>query len=80
VAQPITIMVDTISAGPGYGLGTFMCNYNGGADTACGDPAVVLGTGVVLGASLLIGATLTGDGTAGAGPADGSFNVTVTYQ
>ena len=79
-AQPITIVVDTILPGPGYGLGTFMCNYNGGADTLCGAPASLLGTGVVLGATLLVGATLTGDGTAAAGPADGSFNVTVTYQ
>jgi hypothetical protein len=28
----------------------------------------------------LVGATLTGDGTAVAGAADGTFEVTITYQ
>jgi hypothetical protein len=79
VALPITIVVDTIASGAGYSLDNFMCNYDGGVDTACGAPGFA-GTAVVTGAPLLVGARLLGDGTAGPGPADGSFNVTVTYQ
>jgi len=74
----ITILVDTIVSGAGYTLGTFMCNYDGGADTAC-DGAGYTATAVAS-ATLLVGATLTGDNSAVPGAADGSFNVTVIYQ
>jgi hypothetical protein len=77
-AGGITILVDTIVSGAGYSLGTFMCNYNGGTDTAC-DGSGYNETGVAS-ATLLIGATLTGDDTAVPGAANGSFEVTVTYQ
>ena len=44
-----------------------------------GDGAGYTATAVAS-ATLKIGATLTGDNTATAGNADGSFDVTVTYQ
>ena len=78
-AGGITILVDTIVSGAGYSLGTFMCNYDGaGADSAC-DGGGYTETAVAS-ATLLVGATLTGDNTAVPGAANGSFEVTVTYQ
>ena len=78
-SQSITILVDAIFPGAGYGLGTFMCKYGtGGTDTAC-DGSGYSETSAAS-ATLLIGATLTGDNTAVAGAANGSFNVTVAYQ
>jgi hypothetical protein len=76
--QAITIIVDSIVSGPGYTLSDFVCNYNAGTDAACdgsGYSETLAGT-----ASLQVGATMTGDGTAVEGQANGSFNVTVTYQ
>lgn len=77
-AQSITILVDSVSSGSGYALGTFLCSYNGGTDTAC-DGGGMSATSVAS-AVLEIGATLTGDGLASVGVANGSFNVTVSYQ
>ena len=74
----LSILVDNIiEAGGGYTLGTFVCNYDGGTDTACNSYNPTL----VGSASLLIGATLTGT-VAGAavGTFNGSFDVTVLYQ
>jgi hypothetical protein len=76
--QSITILVDGASPGVGYSLTDFRCSYNGGSDTAC-DGAGYTETSVASG-TLLVGATLTGDGTAVAGAADGTFEVTITYQ
>ncbi len=76
--QAITIHVDSVGPGAGYSLTDFRCNYNSGADAVC-EGAGNSGTTVANG-TLLVGATLTGDGTAVAGAADGSFDVTVTYQ
>ncbi|TDJ29551.1 MAG: DUF4402 domain-containing protein [Gammaproteobacteria bacterium] len=76
--QAITIHIDAIVSGAGYALTDFRCNYAAGTDTDC-DGAGYLGTSVASG-TLLVGATLTGDGTAVAGAADGSFDITVTYQ
>ncbi len=76
--KAITIQVDSVVAGAGYSLTDFRCNYDSGTDAAC-DGEGYSGTSVDSGA-LLVGATLTGDGTAVAGAADGSFDVTVTYQ
>ncbi len=76
--QAITIHVDAIGPGAGYSLADFRCNYNAGTDADC-EGAGYSGTSVASG-TLLVGATLTGDGTAVAGAADGSFDVTVTYQ
>ncbi len=76
--QAITIQVDSIDPGAGYSLTAFSCNYNSGTDSACdgsGYPETSATSG-----TLNVGATLTGDGTATAGDADGSFDVTVTYQ
>ena len=74
----ITITVGTIVSGTGYALTTFMCSYNSEADTAC-DGAGYAATSVASG-SMEVGATMTGDGTAIAGNADGSFNITVNYN
>ncbi len=74
----LSILIDNIiNAGVGYTLGTFVCNYNGGTDTACNSYNPTL----IGSASLLIGATLTGT-VAGAsvGTFNGSFDVTVLYQ
>ncbi len=76
--QAITIHVDSVAPGAGYSLTDFRCNYNSGADANC-EGTGYSGTTVASGV-LLVGATLTGDGTAVAGAADGSFDVTVTYQ
>ena len=72
------ILVDTVVAGAGYSLADFRCNYNAGSDTAC-DGTGYSETSVASG-TLRVGVTLTGDGTAVAGAAVGSFDVTVTYQ
>ena len=76
--QAITIHVDSVVPGAGYSLTDFRCNYNSGTDSAC-DGVGYSGTSVA-NATLLVGATLTGDGTSVAGVADGSFEVTVSYQ
>ncbi len=76
--QTITILVDTVVNGTGYALATFLCSYDGGADTAC-DGAGYTATSVASGV-IEVGATMTGDGLAVAGNADGSFNITVNYQ
>ncbi len=76
--QAITIQVDSVDSGTGYSLSDFQCNYNSGTDSAC-DGSGYSETSVDSG-TLNVGATLTGDGTATAGDADGSFDVIVTYQ
>ena len=76
--QAFTIQVDSVVPGAGYSLTDFRCNYNAGTEATC-DGAGYSGTSVASG-TLLVGATLTGDGTAVTGVADGSFEVTVTYQ
>ncbi len=76
--QAITIQVDSVDPGAGYSLTGFSCNYNSGTDAACdgsGYSEISSASG-----TLNVGATLTGDGTATAGAADGSFDITVTYQ
>ena len=77
-AQPITILIDTVTSGSGYTLAGFVCSYDGGADTACDGAGYSESS--VASATLAVGATLTGDGSAAAGVANGSFNVTVSYQ
>ncbi len=76
--QAITIQVESVAPGAGYSLTDFSCNYNSGADASC-DGSGYSETSAASG-TLNVGATLTGDGTATAGDADGSFDVTVTYQ
>ncbi len=76
--QAITIQVDSVDPGAGYSLSDFSCNYNSGPAAPCdgsGYSEISASSG-----TLNVGATLTGDGTATAGAADGSFDVTVTYQ
>ena len=76
--QAITIQVDSVVAGAGYSLTDFRCKYNSGADAACDGMGYSEST--VASGTLLVGATLTGDGTAVAGAADGSLDVSIIYQ
>jgi len=78
-AQALTVLIDNITSGSGYTLGTFTCDYNAGADTGGCDGAGLSATSVAS-ATLLVGVTLTGNGTASVGLANGNFDVTVTYQ
>ena len=75
----LTITADTPVNGTYWTLGSFMCKYDGGADTACSSGYNV--TSPIGGiATLLVGAMLTGIGGAVAAPDNGSFDVTVIYQ
>ncbi len=77
-AEAMTILVDNVASNTGYSLSGFTCNYDSGADTAC-DGAGYSETSVAA-ATMTVGATLTGNGLAGPGVFNGSFDVTVTYQ
>ncbi len=77
-SQTLSILVDNPLPGAGYTLTLVRCKYAAEADAACdvgGYTATAVGS-----TTRKIGATLTGDNTAVAGNADGSFDVTVTYQ
>jgi len=75
----ITILVGSITPNTGYTLGSFVCNYDLAGDNAC-DGAGYTETSVAS-ATLEIGATLTGSGAAiSPGTANGSFEVTISYQ
>jgi hypothetical protein len=79
-SKGITILVDNISGGTYYSLGTFMCDYDGGSAAACGTPGMsetsAAGTRVVR-----VGATLTKNSTPATAIVDnGSFDLTLTYQ
>jgi len=77
--QPITIAVDEVVAGDGIELADFRCNYNAGGDTACGGSGYTETS--VASSTLLVGVTLIGTTNNGlAAAADGSFDVTVSYQ
>ena len=76
--MPITILVDEVVPGAGYSLTNFRCNYNTASDTACDGPGYSE-TSVADG-TLFVGVTLIGNGNAAAGAADGSFDVTISYQ
>ena len=76
--MPITILVDEVVPGAGYSLTNFRCNYNTASDTACDGPGYSE-TSVADG-TLFVGVTLIGNGNAVAGAADGSFDVTISYQ
>ena len=79
IAQSITILVATSGVAPnGYALGSFTCDYNGGA--ALGPCGGGLSAASVPSADLLVGATLTGNGAAGVGTDNGTIDITVSYQ
>ena len=75
----ISILVDNIGTGTYYTLGTFMCSYEGGTDTAC-DAAYNLTSAAAASGAVEIGATLTVVGTPTAVADNTTFDVTVTYQ
>ena len=78
--QAISILVDSITNGTGYTLGSFTCDYNGGASSGtCSGTSLDIASAAAS-ATLLIGATITGNGSASTGADNGSFNVNVTYQ
>ena len=75
----ITILISNISPNTGYTLGTWQCDYNLGADGDCGAglTATTVGGPTV---KVRVGVTLTGNGLAGVGVFDGSFDLDITYQ
>ena len=81
-STPISILVDNVAAATYYTLGTWLCSYEGGADTACDATFnVTSSASSSTGDSLEIGVTLTKNSTpAVAGADDTTFDVTVTYQ
>ncbi len=76
----ITILVDLPVANTGYTLGTFICDYDLGADTACDGVGYTETTAAGGTANLRVGVTLTGNNLAVPGVFNGSFRVTVSYQ
>ena len=77
----ITITAGNVLGATHYTLGTWLCSYAGGADTACTTGTPYNLTSDVSGSATLdIGVILTGLGTAVAGNDDSTFDVTVTYQ
>ncbi len=77
--KSITIQVTNPSAGAFYNLGTWTCDYDGGtigdclagiSETSAAGPGIVVRVGV----------TLTGLGGATETVADGSFDLTITYD
>ncbi len=75
----LSILVDAILPGAGYTLTLFRCKYAAEGEAAC-DVGGYTATAVGASATLKIGATLTGDNTATAGNADGTFDLTIVYQ
>ena len=78
-ATPITILVDAVGVGTYYTLGTWLCSYKGGTDTACDGTGYDLNSSGASG-NVEIGATLTVVGTPTAIADNTTFDVTVTYQ
>jgi Domain of unknown function (DUF4402) len=77
----MNILVDGISPGTGYTLGSFVCDYDaGGTVGPCDAGAGLNVASAAASATLLIGATLTGTGLAVVGDQSGTFDVTVVYQ
>ena len=74
----ITIIADNHLGAADYTLDTWVCSYNGGADTDC-EAAYDL-TSVGANADVKIGATLHALGGASLGTDDSTFDLTVTYQ
>lgn len=76
--QAITIQVGDVVATDGYTLANFRCNYNASSDRACdgqGFSEITVASG-----TLMVGATLVAERNGAAGPFDGSFAVTISYQ
>jgi len=80
-SQSITILVDNVGTATGYALGTWMCKYGAGSDTACDGVGYGVTSPAGGAATLLVGAVLTGvAGGALAGADPDTFDVTVIYQ
>jgi len=76
----INIKVSNVVAGTGYSLGSFMCTYDDGTAAAC-DGSGMNTTSIDAATLIKVGATLTGDGNSTpAGPVNGSFDLTVSYN
>jgi hypothetical protein len=79
-SKAITILVDSVVNGTYYSLGSFICDYNGGADAPC-DGAGMSETSATGSTVLRVGATLTRNAVASpTGTDNGSFDLTITYQ
>jgi hypothetical protein len=77
-SKGITILVTNISNGTYYTLGTFVCDYNAGADGDCS--AGMNETSQSGSTEVRVGATLTALGGALAGGDNGGFDLQITYQ
>jgi hypothetical protein len=76
----ITILADNVQNATYYTLGTWLCSYAGGADTACGGTGYDVTSDASGSAVVEVGVTLTALGGAVAGNDDATFDITVTYQ
>jgi opacity protein-like surface antigen len=78
----ISILADNVLGATYYTLGSWLCSYDSGADTACGsaDPTFNVTSAAGGSATLDVGVTLTGLGGAVAGNDDATFDITVAYQ
>jgi hypothetical protein len=75
----VTVLVNNVTNGTHYTLGTFVCTYDGGGESAC-DGAGQSNTSVAS-ATVLVGATLTRNAVAmTAGADNGSFDINMTYD
>ena len=79
-SRSITILVDNVTNGTYYTLGSFVCDYDGDTAAAC-DGAGMSETSVAGLTEVRVGATLTKNSTpAVAGTDNGTFDLTITYQ
>jgi len=80
-STPILIVADNATGTSDYSVDTFVCNYNGTGDAACGGGGYATTSAAAATATLLVGATINGTGAgATAGTQNSSFDVTITYQ
>ena len=78
-SEALTVLVDNIVDGTGYALSAFQCKYDTDAAGNCDGAGLSVAVSSAS-VTLLVGATMTGDGLQSSGDADGSFDVTVSYQ
>ncbi len=75
----VTVLVNNVTNGTHYTLGTFVCTYDGGGESACDGAGQ--GNTSVASATVLVGATLTRNAVAmTAGADNGSFDINMTYD
>ena len=78
-ARAINLLVENISNGTYYTLGSWSCDYDGDTAGACNGGGLSE-TSVAGSIQVRVGVTLTGLGSAIAGGDNGSFDLTITYE